>query len=31
VPETREYMARGLVNDAEIGVDSAAVSVTFAG
>jgi hypothetical protein len=31
VPETREYMARGLVNDAEIGTDSSAVSVTFAG
>jgi len=31
VPEVRHYMARGLVNDAEIGVDSAAVSVTFAG
>lgn len=31
VPEQRQYMARGLVNDAEIGVDSGAVSVTVAG
>ena len=31
VPEQREYMARGLVKDAEIGLDSDAVNVTFAG
>jgi hypothetical protein len=31
VPEAREYMARGVVNDAEIGQDSSAVNVTFAG
>ncbi|MCX6900601.1 MAG: hypothetical protein NT105_18125 [Verrucomicrobia bacterium] len=31
VPEVREYMARGVVNDEEIGVDSDIVSITFAG
>ena len=31
VPEQRQYMARGVVNDAEIGQDSDAVSVTVAG
>ena len=31
VPEQREYMARGMVKDAEIGQDSDAVTVTFAG
>jgi hypothetical protein len=31
VPETREYMARGVIKDAEIGQDSDIVSVTFAG
>ena len=31
VPEQRHYMARGLVNDVEIGVDSDAVTVTYAG
>ena len=31
VPEQRQYMARGLVNDAEIGLDSDAVTITFAG
>jgi hypothetical protein len=30
-PEVREYMARGLVNDDEIGLDSDIVSVTFGG
>jgi len=31
VPEQRQYMGRGVVNDAEIGQDSDAVSVTVAG
>ncbi len=31
VPEQRQYMARGLVHDAEIGLDSDAVGVTYAG
>ncbi|MEI7733151.1 MAG: hypothetical protein WCO56_26500 [Verrucomicrobiota bacterium] len=31
VPEVREYMARGLVNDDEVGVESDIVSVTFGG
>jgi len=31
VPEVREYMARGMVGDNEIGLDSDIVSVTFAG
>ena len=31
VPEQRLYMARGMVNDTEIGLDSAAVSVTVTG
>jgi hypothetical protein len=31
VPEVREYMARGMVGDEEIGLDSDIVSVTFAG
>ena len=31
VPETREYMARGFLHDAEIGQDSDVVSITFAG
>ena len=31
VPEQREYMARGMIKDAEIGQDSDAVIVTFAG
>ena len=31
VPEVREYMARGLVGDEEVGLDSDIVSVTFAG
>jgi hypothetical protein len=31
VPEKREYMARGVVNDVEIGVDSDIVTVVFAG
>jgi hypothetical protein len=31
VPEQRHYMARGLVNDTEIGVDSDAVTITYAG
>ena len=31
VPEQREYMARGLVNDVEIGQDSDSVKITFAG
>jgi hypothetical protein len=31
VPEHREYMARGFINDAEIGLDSDVVSVVFSG
>ena len=31
VPEVREYMGRGVLHDAEIGLDSDAVSITFAG
>lgn len=31
VPEVREYMARGMVGDEEIGLDSDIVSITFAG
>lgn len=31
VPEVREYMARGMINDNEIGLDSDIVSITFAG
>ena len=31
VPEAREYMARGMVHDAEIGQDSDVANVTFAG
>ena len=31
VPEQREYMARGIIKDAEVGHDSDAVTVTFAG
>jgi hypothetical protein len=31
VPEQREYMARGFQHDVEIGVDSATVSIIFAG
>lgn len=31
VPETREYMLRGLINDAEIGLDSDVQSVTWNG
>ena len=31
VPEVREYMARGLIVDDEIGLDSDIVSITFAG
>jgi hypothetical protein len=31
VPEQRQYMARGIVNDAEIGVASDAVTITVAG
>ncbi|MEI6197019.1 MAG: hypothetical protein WCS42_22110 [Verrucomicrobiota bacterium] len=31
VPEQREYMGRGLVNDVEIGLDSDSVNITFAG
>jgi hypothetical protein len=30
-PEVREYMLRGLIDDEEIGLDSDAVSVSFAG
>jgi hypothetical protein len=30
-PETREYMARGVLNDTEIGVDSQPVIITFPG
>ena len=31
VPEAREYLARGVLNDEEIGLDSDVVSATFAG
>ena len=31
VPEVREYMARGVVNDVEIGLESDIVTATFAG
>jgi hypothetical protein len=31
VPETREYMVRGVVNDAEVGLNSDIVSVLFGG
>lgn len=31
VPETREYMARGVMDDVEIGLDSDIVSVVFGG
>lgn len=31
VPEVREYKARGMMNDEDIGQDSDIVSVTFAG
>ncbi|MBI5684393.1 MAG: hypothetical protein HZC54_04875 [Verrucomicrobia bacterium] len=31
VPEVREYMVRGVVDDQEIGLDSDIISVTFAG
>jgi hypothetical protein len=31
VPEVREYMARGMIVDDEIGLDSDVVSITFAG
>ncbi|MEI7733732.1 MAG: hypothetical protein WCO56_29475 [Verrucomicrobiota bacterium] len=31
VPEVREYMARGLIGDDEIGLDSDIVSLTYAG
>ena len=31
VPEVREYMVRGVMDDQEIGLDSDIVSVTFAG
>ena len=31
VPETREYMARGVLDDEEIGLDSDIVSLTFGG
>lgn len=31
VAEVREYMARGLVNDVEIGIASDIVSIAFAG
>jgi len=31
VPETREYMLRGLVKDEEIGLDSDILSITWAG
>ena len=30
-PETREYMARGVINDEEIGLDSDVVSILYAG
>ena len=31
VPEVREYMARGMVGDEEVGLDSDIASITFAG
>jgi hypothetical protein len=31
VPEVREYMARGVIDDEEIGVDSDIVTITFGG
>ena len=31
VPEVREYMARGVVDDVEIGLDSDIIEVVFAG
>ncbi|MEI7733365.1 MAG: hypothetical protein WCO56_27590 [Verrucomicrobiota bacterium] len=31
VPEVREYMARGMINDDEVGVESDIVSVTYGG
>jgi hypothetical protein len=31
VPETREYMARGVIDDAEIGLDSDIVPIVFGG
>ena len=31
VPEVREYFARGMVNDEEVGVDSDIVSIAFGG
>lgn len=31
VPEVREYMLRGVINDVEVGLDSDIVSITWAG
>ncbi len=31
VPEVREYLLRGMIDDREIGLDSDVVSITFAG
>jgi len=31
VPEVREYMARGILDDVEIGLESDIVTATFAG
>lgn len=31
VPEVREYMARGIINDEEIGIESDIVSIAFGG
>jgi hypothetical protein len=31
VPEVREYMARGFIQDEELGLDSDVASITFAG
>lgn len=31
VPEVREYMARGMTDDAEVGIESDIVSITYAG
>lgn len=31
VPETREYMGRGVIDDVEIGIESDIVSITFGG
>ncbi len=31
VPETREYMLRGIMQDVEIGLDSDIQSITWAG